>query len=115
DSADSTRVLLERLGHRVNVALGGAEGVAAARRSPPDVVLCDLGLPGMSGYDVAAALRGDPRTRSIALVALSRPGSEADHQRCQAAGLRGLLVKPVHPAVLGSTLASLAATAPDTA
>src|SRR5581483_11620756 len=71
DGADSLAVLLRLFGFDARVAYGGAEGVAAAKADPPAVVLCDLALPGMDGYAVAAALRADPATAGARLVAVS--------------------------------------------
>jgi CheY-like chemotaxis protein len=62
DAADSLRMLPELLGHRVAVAYSGPAGVRLARQGRPDVVLCDIGLPGLYGYGVAGELRHDPTT-----------------------------------------------------
>jgi signal transduction histidine kinase/ActR/RegA family two-component response regulator len=109
DSADSLKTLLELYGHKVTVAHTGAEGLEAARRQTPDVILCDLGMPGMSGYDVAIALRQDPTTASTRLMAVSGHGSETDQQRCREAGFDLHLTKPVDLDVLQELLASLPA------
>jgi signal transduction histidine kinase len=71
DAADSLRLLLEFSGHEVAVAYTGPEGVELAQHALPDVVLCDLGLPGMSGLEVARALRADPATARARLIAVS--------------------------------------------
>jgi signal transduction histidine kinase/ActR/RegA family two-component response regulator len=107
DSADSTRAVLELAGHQVTVAHTGAEALAAARQDGLDVVLCDLGLPDMSGYEVAKALRHNPRTAAAHLIALSGHGSNPDRRRCQEAGFLRHYVKPVEPAVLQSLIAAL--------
>ncbi len=106
DSADSLKLLLELYGHEVAVAYSGPEGVQAARRRTPDVVLCDLGLPGMSGYDVAAALRDEPAAAPVRLIALSGHGSDADQRRCREAGFELHMTKPVDPDALQELLAS---------
>jgi CheY-like chemotaxis protein len=95
DAAESLRELLELFGHEAHVALTGPAGVEAARRLQPEVVLCDLGLPGMDGYAVAAALRQEPATAQAWLVAISGYGQEEDRQHSQAAGFDLHLVKPV--------------------
>lgn len=105
DAADSLKLLLELHGHRVAVAYSGPAGVEVARREQPDVVLCDLGLPGMSGFAVAAALRADPATVSARLFAVSGHGSEADQQRCREAGFEIHLTKPVEWIELQKSLA----------
>src|SRR5262249_2556191 len=100
DSADSLKMLLELFGHEGATAYSGTAGVEAAGRVRPDVVLCDLGLPGMSGYAVAQALRADARTASARLIAVSGFGSEGDQRRCHEAGFEVHLTKPVDPDAL---------------
>jgi signal transduction histidine kinase len=105
DTADTLRMVLELSGYQAEVAYSGAEGLEAVRRALPDVVLCDLGLPGLDGYAVAQALRADPRTASARLVAVSGYGSEADLRRGQEVGFEFHLTKPVDPAALEALLA----------
>ncbi len=93
-------MLLELLGHRVRVAYTGPEGVRAAREGTPDVVLCDIGLPGLDGYGVAAEVRRDPATARARLIAITGYGSEDDRRRAAASGFDHLLTKPADPAVL---------------
>jgi PAS domain S-box-containing protein len=100
DAADSLRMLLELLGHRVAVAYNGPEGVRRAREWRPDVVLCDIGLPGLDGYGVAGELRHDPTTAGARLIALTGYGQEEDRRRARQAGFDHHLTKPVDPAVL---------------
>ena len=71
DAAHTSRDLLELFGHEVEIAYTGRAGVEAARRILPDVILCDLGLPQMDGFEVAAALRCDPTTAATLLIAIS--------------------------------------------
>lgn len=87
--------LLELRGHDVSVALSGAEALERLRSERADLVLCDLGLPGMSGYDVARAVRADAALRSILLVALTGYGQPEDRRRSAEAGFDLHLVKPV--------------------
>ncbi|WP_438022035.1 ATP-binding protein [Sorangium sp. So ce233] len=109
DAADSLRMLLERRGHAVSVAHSGADGVAAARDAPPDVILCDIGLPGdMNGYGVARALRGESVTRATLMVALTGYGQDDDRRLAHAAGFDAHLTKPVTQAMLERLLAELA-------
>jgi two-component system CheB/CheR fusion protein len=100
DAANSLRVLLELIGHRVAVAYSGPEGIEVARQWHPDVVLCDIGLPGLDGYAVAGELRHDPNTQSAQLIALTGYGQEEDKRRALQAGFDHHVTKPVDPAVL---------------
>jgi signal transduction histidine kinase/CheY-like chemotaxis protein len=107
DTADMWRVLLKLAGHEVAVAYTGPDGVEAARRFRPEVVLSDVGLPGMDGYAVARALRQDPSTAGAYLIAVTGYGQEEDRRRARAAGFDHHLTKPVDPDELLATLASL--------
>src|SRR5262249_8561795 len=81
DSAGGLRLLLELFGHEVTVAHTGPAGVEAARGLRPDVVLCDIGLPGMSGYEVVSELRQDPATARARMIAVTGYGAEEDRRR----------------------------------
>jgi CheY-like chemotaxis protein len=107
DTARTLQVLLTRFGHEVTMAHSGPAGVAAARQGRPDVVLCDLGLPEMDGYEVARALRGDAATARTRLIAVSGYGQEEDRRRSEQAGFDLHLTKPVDPIELQRLLASL--------
>jgi PAS domain S-box-containing protein len=107
DAAETLREILELAGHTVAVSLSGSDGVEAARRFRPEVVLCDLGLPGMDGYQVAAALRRDPLTASARLIALTGYGQEEDRRRTREAGFDVHLTKPVDPAALQHLLCGI--------
>jgi len=104
DAADSLKVLLELLGHQVDVSYTGPDGVTLATRWGPDVVLCDIGLPGLDGYGVATALRKHPTTAGARIVAVTGYGSEEDRRRAHEAGFDLLLRKPVEPADLERAL-----------
>jgi signal transduction histidine kinase/ActR/RegA family two-component response regulator len=110
DAAETLRLLIEASGHDVNVAHNGTDGVAAARRVCPDVVVCDIGLPGMDGFAVAGSLRGHPATSAVRLIALTGYGGEEDRGRARDAGFDAHLVKPVDPRLLleqiGSSLSA---------
>jgi DNA-binding response OmpR family regulator len=95
DTADSLLVFLQHAGHRVRVAYDGPAGVAAASAEPPEVVVLDLVLPGVDGFQVARHLRRVPALARATLVALSGYGGENDRQRCREAGFDYHLVKPV--------------------
>lgn len=107
DAAKTLAALLRRYGHEVTTAYSGTTGVQAARQWPPDLVLCDLGLPEMDGYEVARALRQDPVTATARLIAVSGYGYEEDRQRSEAAGFDLHLTKPVDPSDLQRLLADL--------
>jgi PAS domain S-box-containing protein len=105
DAAESMQMLLQLYGHEAETALDGPAGLAAARRFRPDVVLCDIGLPGgMDGYAVARALRADPELRALRLIALTGYGQEDDQARSREAGFDLHLTKPVDPAALEKLL-----------
>lgn len=109
DAAESLRDLLELCGYEVATVPTGEEGVALAPHFQPAVVLSDLGLPGMSGYAVAEALRRDPSLGSVRLIAVSGYGADEDRRRCQEAGFDAHLVKPLDPEALLAFLKSLTA------
>ena len=93
-AARSMRVLLEKIGHTVEVAFDGAEGIEAARRLRPEVVLCDIGLPEIDGYEVAEVLRKQFSPIETRLIALS--GYAEDEQRAREAGFDAYLTKPLN-------------------
>ncbi|MCO5168265.1 MAG: PAS domain S-box protein [Planctomycetes bacterium] len=96
DAAESLRDLLTIVGHEVRVAFDGRDGLEAARALRPEVVICDLGLPGgLDGCAVARRLRAEPATASALLVALSGYGQDEDRRRTREAGFDAHLVKPV--------------------
>jgi signal transduction histidine kinase len=97
DAAGTMQRLLRRDGHEVEIADSGPAGLEAARARRPEVVLCDLGLPGMDGFAVARALRGDEATAAATLIAISGYGQEEDQQRCRDAGFDLHMTKPVNP------------------
>jgi signal transduction histidine kinase len=108
DIADTMQVLLELLGHEVALGYDGAQGIRLAREIRPDVVLCDLGLPGeFSGFAVAKTLREDAQAHSAYLVAVTGYGGEHDKARALAAGFDRHLCKPVGAEALEQLLAAL--------
>jgi CheY-like chemotaxis protein len=108
DGALSLRLLLEYFGYEVWVAATGPDGVRLALTRHPDVVLCDIGLPGLDGFGVATALRHNPATSAVRLVAITGYGSDQVRRRCSEVGFDRFFTKPVDPAVL----LDLVATAP---
>jgi CheY-like chemotaxis protein len=106
DTAESLQRFLELAGHQVKVANTGHEGLDLAREWLPDWLLCDIGLPGLSGWDVARALQRCRETARIRLIAITGYGSEADKLRSREAGFEKHLVKPVDPTDLLGLLES---------
>jgi len=88
-------ILLEESGYAVSAAATGGEAVRLAAAEPPDLVLLDVGLPDISGLDVALRLKSDPATARIPLVALTGRDDSADRDALLAAGCAAYLVKPV--------------------
>jgi signal transduction histidine kinase/DNA-binding response OmpR family regulator len=108
DNIDGARVLARLLradGHRVDVAHDGSKALEIARSAPPDVVLLDIGLPGMDGYEVARRLReAGPSSRAM-IVALTGYGQQSDRDRSREAGFDHHLVKPVDPDLVRELIA----------
>lgn len=96
DTADTLRLILEHEGHAVAVAYNGDDCLATLKTFRPNVVLCDIGLPGkLDGYAIARAVRSDPLLRSIFLIAITGYGSEHDREEAKQAGFDDHLIKPV--------------------
>jgi two-component system CheB/CheR fusion protein len=110
DAADSLRELLELDHHQVKVAYTGRAGIDVAHEFQPDVVLCDLGLPEMDGYEVARRLRTDATRRHPVLVALSGYASPEDQRRAAEAGFQLHLGKPASREQIEKVLALAGAT-----
>lgn len=94
-SAQTMGWMLEMLGHQVVLAHDGLAALEAAKQHSPDVILLDIGMPGMNGYDVARALRQDVRFKDTLLIAQTGWGQDRDRQEALAAGFNHHLVKPV--------------------
>src|SRR6478752_1230232 len=105
DSAETLQKLLELCGYSVTVAYSSKEGLEAAAKTPPDVVLCDIRLPDSDGYAFAEALRGNPKTARARLIAVTGYGGVQDRKRSREAGFQLHLVKPVKPENLLQELA----------
>lgn len=95
DAAESLREVIEFAEHEVEVAYNGPDGIAKAHVFRPDIVLCDIGLPGMDGFQVARAFRADGRFKDVLLVALSGYALPEDLQRAHEAGFARHLAKPL--------------------
>lgn len=105
DAADSMRELFAYEGHDARVAYDGASGIAVAREFHPEIVFCDIGLPGMDGYEVARNLRADPQMADTYLVALSGYARPEDRKRSAEAGFDCHLAKPPSEEALERVLA----------
>ena len=104
DTADSMVLLLEMLGHRVDLAPDGASALSLAATRLPEVMLVDIGLPDIDGYEVARRVRSDATLAAIQLVALTGYGQREDRERAFAAGFDHHFVKPVDPDELNAFL-----------
>jgi len=104
DSAEALSMLLEIEGHIPHVAYDGPAGLALIEQVRADVVLCDIGLPGMNGFQVAEAVRRLPHVP--VLVAVTGYGHARDAERATDAGFDHYLVKPVDPCVVLALLAA---------
>lgn len=107
DAADTLAAVLDMMGHATQVAHDGAQALALTPQFLPDVIFLDIGLPGMSGYDVARALRQTAAGANVVLVALTGWGAENDRSQSSAAGFDHHLTKPANLLAIGELLASL--------
>ena len=94
DTVTTLQMLVQESGHDVRTAYDGSAAVEAALDYRPDVVLLDIGLPGLNGFEVAKRIRQQPALRDAVLVAMTGYGREADRRRSQEAGFDHHLVKP---------------------
>lgn len=111
DAAETLASLLNLLGHRTLVANDGVQALRILESEPLDAVLLDLGMPGMSGYEVAAAVRRHPRLSALPLIALTGWGGQADRARTAQAGFNRHLTKPASIEAIDAVLAGLGETA----
>ncbi len=105
DGAETLATLLRATGHEVRVAYDGPTALAEAHTFRPDVVLCDIGMPGMDGYEVARRLRQDADLPHPVLIAVTGYGQAEDRRRTHAAGFDHHLTKPVDLAALQQVFA----------
>jgi len=109
DAAESMRLLLRQVGAEVRVAHDGPQALATFDACRPRMVLLDIGMPGMDGYEVARRIRASGRNPRPAIVALTGWGQEQDRARAREAGFDHHLVKPVDFRTLGQLLDDLQA------
>ena len=104
ETAELAATLLQAKGNHVVTAYDGPSALRLARTCHPEVILLDIGLPGMDGYEVARQLRGDKALKDVLLIAVSGYGQERDRELSRQAGFDYHLVKPVNMAVLAPVL-----------
>jgi len=104
DQVEMYQLALEVSGFDVVPAYTGREGLERARERTPDAVVLDLRLPDITGWEVAAALKADPRTRAVPIIILTAAASLTLPQEAAAAGCAAYLTKPCFPDVLARTV-----------
>ena len=107
DSALSMAMMLSMMGHETRTAHDGEAAVATAEAFRPQVVLLDIGLPKLNGYEVAQRIRREEWGASMFLVAITGWGQDEDRRRSEDVGMNLHLVKPVEPSALDRVLANL--------
>jgi CheY-like chemotaxis protein len=105
DAAESVVLILGLSGHQVRMAHTGPEALQVAAEFRPDVIVLDIGLPGINGYEVARRLRQEPAQANVLLIAMTGYGQEDDRRRSSEVGFDHHLVKPVDPEVLANLVA----------
>lgn len=104
---------LRAFGWEPVAAMRGEDGLAQARMQRPALVLCDIQMPGMDGYDLARQFKSDPELACVPLVAVTAYAMVGDREKVMAAGFDGYLTKPIDPAALADTVAAWMALAPE--
>ena len=116
DEPENVELMARRLARRgftVRGASAAAEGIVSAKTDPPDLILMDVKMPGMDGYEATAVLKADPQVAAIPIIALTAHAMQEDRDRAVAAGVNGYETKPVDFAKLLEKIhALLAAAAP---
>ena len=107
DSALSLAMILEFMGHETRTACDGIEAVEVAEEMKPEVILLDIGLPRMNGYDAARKIRALPGGGAIFMIALTGWGQDEDRRRSAESGFNLHMVKPVDPVAIENLLAGL--------
>lgn len=107
DAADSLAMMLEVLGHETQTAHDGLQGIETAAAFRPDVILLDIGMPRLNGYDTCHRIREQPWGKDVVIVALTGWGQDEDRRRSKEAGFDRHLVKPVEPIAFEQLLADL--------
>ena len=110
DVAEALAHFLDALGHRVRLAHDGPSGIEAAREEIPELMIIDIGLPEVDGYEVARQVRKLPGAEIAILLALTGSATEQDRKRSLDAGFDHHFVKPVDPAVIQAIVVELSLT-----
>ncbi|HEX4023450.1 MAG TPA: ATP-binding protein [Steroidobacteraceae bacterium] len=111
DAVLTLRMLLELEGGQIECAYDGTDALDKGRAFRPELILLDIGMPGIDGYDTCNAIRREPWGRDATIIALTGWGQQADRERASQAGFDAHLVKPVDPATLATLLAGIPANA----
>ncbi|MEA3124522.1 MAG: two-component system, OmpR family, response regulator [Caballeronia sp.] len=106
DAAEAMSMLLETLGHEVRVMNDGPSALSMVDDFAPDVVILDIGLPGMDGFEVAREMRARAVTKTALLIALTGYGADSDKQKARDAGFDHHLVKPVSFTAIETVIAA---------
>src|SRR5262249_8324307 len=107
DAADSLAMLLEYMGHTVTTRYDGLAALAAIPEFHPQVIVLDIGMPSLNGYETARRIRKLPGASDIILIAMTGWGQDADKRQAQEAGFEHHLTKPVDPGTLEKLLVTL--------
>jgi len=105
DAANSTALMLELLGHQVKVVYDGQAAVSAASSFRPHIILMDVGMPVLDGYEATRRIRAQDWARHVTIFAVTGWGQDVDQQKSREAGCNGHLVKPVEPRLLQDAIA----------
>lgn len=108
DNRELARYLLKAHGYECDTAPDGESGVRLAADRPPDIVLCDLQLPGMDGFEVLAKLREEPSLSRVPVVAVTAFAMVGDRDRILGAGFDAYMPKPIDPVRFASQVAAIA-------
>ena len=106
-AANSLSALLRIIGHDVRVAYDGAEAVELAAKFRPDVILLDIGMPGLNGFEAARDIRARPWGKNVMLIAVTGYGQKADKRRSREVGFNHHIVKPINFTALEKLLAGV--------
>jgi CheY-like chemotaxis protein len=104
DAGETLAMLLRLDGHEVHVATDGLEAIEMFARVQPEIAILDIGMPGLSGHEVARRIRDQPSERPVTLIAVTGWGQKADKDRAAASGFDHHFTKPVEPSVLSALL-----------